>query len=169
MRNYSHGRMAPAGSRRCTLPGLFGLLLLCYGAAASAQSGWVPTATQGITLGTFIIPVQSVGPLPSTTALHVLVALRVQNGAQLNSAIVAASTPGNSVHGKFLTPSQFAASYSPSSGQIQAVESYLTSMGFTNISAPTNGLYVSAYGTAATVEAAFNTPLWQYQISGPNG
>ena len=136
---------------------------------AQAESGWAPTATQGITLSNFSIQAHSLGPLPATTPLRVMLGLQLQNEAQLNSAIVAVNTPGSPSYGKFLTPSEFVATYSPSSSQIQAVESYLSRMGLTNISAPSNGLYVVANGTAAVIEAAFNTTLWQYQVSGPNG
>jgi pseudomonalisin len=144
--------------------------LLGYSAGAQAQSGWASTATQGFTLGNFTnsVSVQSIGPLPATTTLHVLVGLSLQNQTLLNNAILAVNTPGNSSYGKYLTPARFAASYAPSSSQVQAVEAYLGSMGFSNISAASNNMYVSAYGTAAVIEAAFNTPLWQYQISGPN-
>ena len=138
-------------------------------AAAAQSSGWVPTATQGITLANFTTNAQPLGPLPDAAPLHVVVALSLHNQVQLNSTIQSVNTRGNPAYGKFLTPAQFAASYSPSAGQVQAVESYLASMGFTNISAPSNNMYVVAYGTAAAAEAAFNTPLWQYQVSGPNG
>jgi pseudomonalisin len=167
MRIDANTRLSRLGLVRRTAVAL--LILFSFGPEVRADNGWVPTATQGITLANFTVAAQSLGPLPDTAPLHILVGLSVQNGAQLNSAIVAHNTRGTATYGRFLTPAQFAASYSPSAGQTQAVESYLASMGFTNISAPANGLYVSAYGTAATVAAAFNTGLWQYQISGPNG
>ncbi len=144
-------------------------ILLGYVPGAQAESGWAPTATRGITLSNFSIQAHSLGPLPATTPLRVMLGLQLQNEAQLNSAILAVNTPGSPSYGKFLTPSEFVATYSPSSSQIQAVESYLSRMGLTNISAPSNGLYVVANGTAAVIEAAFNTTLWQYQVSGPNG
>ncbi|MBV8497240.1 MAG: hypothetical protein JO361_10700, partial [Gammaproteobacteria bacterium] len=150
--------------------GLAVVLGLTLAGGAAAQSGaWTSTATQGVTLGNFTIPVQSVGPLPDATPLRIVVGLYVRNGAQLDSTIQSVNTRGNPLYGQFLTPAQFAASYAPTASQVQAVESYLASMGFTNISAPSNGLYVVAYGTEAEAAAAFNTPLWQYQVSGPNG
>jgi pseudomonalisin len=146
--------------------------LICYTPAtqaATAAAGWASTATQGITLTNFTIHATSVGPLAAATPLRIVVGLRLQNEAQLNTAILAINTPGNPSYGQFLTPAQFAATYAPSSAQIKAVESYLTQMGLTNIAAPSNGLYVTASGTAAAVETAFNTTLWQYQVAGPNG
>lgn len=156
-------------SSRLLLPGALLGLSVCALAQAQDSGTWVPTATQGITLANFTTPAQSVGPLPDATPLHILVGLRLQNETQLDSTILAVNTPGTPRYGHFLTPAQFGAGYAPTSSQVQAVESYLASMGFTQISAPSNGLYVSAEGSAAAVEAAFNTTLWQYQISGPNG
>ena len=150
---------------------LFGLWLCSapQAQAATAASGWSPTATQAVTLTNFTIHATPLGALPAKTPLHIVVGLRLQNESQLNSAILAINTPGNPAHGKFLTPSQFAAAYSPNAAQLEAVKSYLTQMGFSKLSAPSNRQYVVAYGTAAAVEAAFNTTLWQYQVSGPNG
>jgi pseudomonalisin/xanthomonalisin len=168
MRTHSYGWISSA---RLQLRGVLVLcgLLLGYQPAARADTGWAATATQGITLTNFAIQAHSLGPLAGTTPLRIMLGLQLQNATQLNSAILAINTPGNPSYGKFLTPSEFAATYSPSSAQVQAVESYLSRMGFTNISAPSNGLYVVARGTAAAIEAAFNTTLWQYRVAGPNG
>jgi pseudomonalisin len=168
MRTQSDGRSSSVSFQRRSALLLFAFLL-GYVPGALADSGWSSTATQGITLTNLTIQARSLGPLPGTTPLRILLGLQLQNEAQLNSAILAINTPGNPSYGKFLTPSEFVATYSPSSAQIQAVESYLSRMGFTNISAPSNRLYIVATGTAAAIEAAFNTTLWQYQVSGPNG
>jgi pseudomonalisin len=136
---------------------------------AYANLGWADTATQGIDLSAFNIPAQSLGALPATTPLHVLVNLKLRNAAQLKSVIAAVNTPGSSSYGHFLTPAQFAASYAPTAAQVRAVENYLASKGFSGISAASNGLYVSAICTAAQAESAFNTTIVQYQVSGPNG
>jgi PKD repeat protein len=141
---------------------------LCQAPQARAAD-WTPTATQGVNLTNFTIHATALGQLPGTTPLRIVVGLRLQNQAQLNSAILAVNTPGNPAYGHFLTPSQFAATYAPSSAQVEAVKSYLAKEGLANISAPSNHQYVVASGSAAAIEAAFNTTLWQYQISGPNG
>jgi len=140
--------------------------LLCA-TSARAQTAWASTATQGFNISNFNIPAQAIGPLPDATPLQILVALRPQNAAQLDATIAAVNTPGSASYGKFLTPAQFAATYAPTASQVQAVELYLAQMGFSNISAPSNRMYVSARGTAAAVSAAFNTPIWQYQVTGP--
>ena len=158
-------------SARLEWPGVVILfvLLICGLPEARADDGWAATATQGITQANFTIPVQVLGPLPGSTPLRIMVGLQLRNEAALNSAILAINTPGNPAYRKFLKPNQFSQTYAPSAAQVQAVESYLKRMGLTSIATPSNHMYVVASGTAAAIEAAFNTGLWQYQISGPNG
>ncbi len=145
-----------------------GLLLGCA-TAAQAQTSWVTTATQGITLANFNVSATSLGPLPGSTPLTILVGLQLQNASDLNSTIVAVNTPGNPAYRKFLKPSQFANTYAPTSAQVQAVKAYLSRMGLAGFVVPSNRMYIGASGTAAQINEAFNTTLWQYQISGPNG
>ncbi|MHB1895331.1 MAG: PKD domain-containing protein [Metallibacterium sp.] len=158
----------------CVWRKIFGYLtlvgaMLTAGPVAYANGYWAQTATHGFTIANFTIPAQSLGPLAGTTPLHILVGLRLQNATQLGSVIRAVNTPGTAAYGHFLTPPEFTTTFSPTTSQVQAVENYLTEMGFTNISVPVNNLYVTADGTAAAAEQAFNTPIWQYQVSGPNG
>ena len=142
--------------------------ILLLASPAARAGGWVATATQGFTLSNFTIPAQPLGPLPGSTPLQILVGLRLRGQVQLDSLINAVNTPGNPSYGHFLTPAQFAATYAPTQAEVWAVENYLRNSGFTHITAPANRVYVSAEGTAAQVEEAFNTPLWQYRVSGPN-
>ncbi|HEY4771620.1 MAG TPA: protease pro-enzyme activation domain-containing protein [Steroidobacteraceae bacterium] len=144
-------------------------LLLGCATGAEAATSWVSTATQGVTLGNFLVPATSVGPLPSSTPLTILVGLQLQNASKLDSAILAVNTPGNPSYGKFLKPAEFASTYAPTAAQVQAVRSYLSSMGLAGFVVPSNRMYITASGTAAQINKAFNTTLWQYQVSGPNG
>ena len=74
---------------------LIGLGLACVGAAQAATTSWVPTATQGITLTNFTVQATRLGPVAGNRKMHIIVGLRVQNEAQLNSAVLAVNTPGN--------------------------------------------------------------------------
>jgi pseudomonalisin len=152
----------------------FSLAAACVAASglaapATATLLWSDTATQGFSVANFNISTQAVGQLPDATPLHVLVGLKLRNATQLKNAITAVNSPGSANYGHFLTPAQFAASYAPTAAQVQSVVSYLNSKGFTHVTAAPNGLYVSADGSAGAARVAFNTPLWQYQVSGPNG
>jgi len=49
---------------------------------------------------------------------------------------------------------------------VQAVENYLASNGFSNVTVSDNQLLIEADGTAADVQAAFDTTLTQYSVNG---
>ena len=132
--------------------------------AAHASGSWVSTATQAT-------------PLPSNSGavatdpsqqLHIVVGLQPRNKAQLDALVLAVSTPGDPQFGATITPDQFLADYAPSAADTQAVVSYLTSQGFSNIEVSGNNLTVSAYGSAASVEGAFNTSLVSFLSNGRN-
>ena len=138
-------------------------LLLSLGiATAHAQTTWAPTATQAITPAGAV----ATGPIASSTPIHVVVALKLQNSAALNALIKSESTPGDPLYQTELTPQQFTAQFGPSAAQVQAVSSYLTSQGFSNLQTEDNNLFISADGTAGDVAAAFNTSLTQYTLNG---
>jgi subtilase family serine protease len=127
-------------------------LLAATAGTAGAATAWRSTATQGLTLNG-----SKLGAVDGSTPLHITVALSLRNQAALQQAIAS---------GAELTPDQFAATYGASAADVQAVESYLTGSGFTNISAEPNGLFVSGDATAAQAERAFNTQLVDYSVNG---
>jgi subtilase family serine protease len=119
--------------------------------AIVAPPGWAATATRGATIpgGT------DRGALAPSTPITVRVGLNLHNEDQLKSAIAARQK---------IAPSQFAAQYGPTPGDVQSVVSYLRAQGFTNVAASTQ--LVSADGTAAQVAKAFNTSLESFQLGG---
>ena len=133
--------------------------------AARGATTWVPTATKALAVSQ-LVSALDLGALPATQLITVRVGLAIQQPAALTSYIRAETTPGNAAYGKFLTPAQFAQYYGPSSAQIASVTNYLKNAGFTDIAAEPNGLLISATGTAAVVQAAFNTQLEQVSIGG---
>ena len=132
---------------------------------ASAQTVWTATATQGITVSQ-LVSAADYGPLPASQAITVRVVLRLQNQAALNTYIENINNPNSALYGESLTPAQFAATYAPSSAQVQQVVSYLEDIGFGNVTVEPNNLMIDADGTAAEVEAAFNTPIEQFSEFG---
>jgi subtilase family serine protease len=130
------------------------LALLAAAAAghATAATAWRSTATHGLTLnGTRL------GALDGSTPLHVTVALALRNEAELKQAIAS---------GAELTPDQFAAAYGATPADTRAVASYLAGAGFTNVAVEPNNLFVTADGTAAQAERAFDTQLVSYSVNG---
>lgn len=133
--------------------------------AASAQTIWVNTATQGISLAQ-LASATDLGPAPANQAITVRVGLPIQNKAALEAYVEAINDPSNSLYGQSLTPAQFASTYGATAAQVAAVTNYLQSAGFTNIVAEPNNLLISADGTVAQASAAFNTQIEQYNQFG---
>ena len=143
-------------------------LALAIGLTASGRawaSGWSPTGTKAMAVAR-LLKATDLGPLPASQPLTVRVGLQIQNKAALLALVRAQSNPASASYGHFLTPSQFAAAYGASSAQVADVVNYLKGEGFTNVTAEPNGLLVSADGTAAMAEAAFDTTLEAVGIGG---
>jgi len=139
------GALAAAAVLTC---GLTGAAL----AGTTGTSGWVATHTQALKLTS-----QLLGAAPSDQQLEISAVLPLRNTDQIQSTIAA---------GNVLTPDQVAASFGPTSDTVQAVEAYLTSNGFTNVSASDNGLLVTGNATVAQAEQAFDTSIVDYELNG---
>lgn len=147
----------------CVSRGVLGAAVL-FSAATSAYalSPWVSTATKALP------PVASIArtPLPSDTPLRVIVSLQLRDKNGLKAFIRNQHTPGNPQYGTVMSTPQFMAAHAPSAEQAQAVRDYLAQAGLDNIDIASNRLLLTAQGTAAAVQSAFNTQLVQYQIDG---
>jgi subtilase family serine protease len=133
--------------------------------AVSAQTVWVNTATQGISVAQ-LDRATELGPAPSSQAITVRLALNVQNKAAVENYVKSINDPSSSLYGQSLTPAQFAATYGATSAQITAVTNYLKNSGFTNVVVEPNNLLISADGTVAQANKAFNTTIAQFNQYG---
>lgn len=138
----------------------------CAGASllpvtSHAAGAWADTATKAMPLKNF-----SLSPLASSQQLHVVLGLNPRNKAQLDALVAQIGKPGSPQFGKTITPDQFLASYAPSADQANAVVGFLRNAGFSNIEVSGNRLSVSAYGSAASVQRAFNTQLVSFVSGG---
>ena len=137
---------------------------LCLASAQSsyASTSWVTTHTQAIPL----IQAKLLGAVDPAKAMSVTVALQMQNPQALQDLVQQQATPGSPNFSKYITPAQFNAGYAPSFASVNAVKKYLTAAGLSNISVEGNRLFVTATGTAAQIEAAFNTSLFRFRQKG---
>jgi pseudomonalisin len=131
---------------------------------ANAQS-WVSTATQAYPTQ-YLQNATLLGSLPASTSMAITVGLQEQNASQVQSTLQQMLTPGNALYGTSYTVQQFASQFGATNAQVQTVENYLTSNGFTDLVVSDNQLLIQATGTATNVEAAFNTSLSQYSVNG---
>ncbi|WP_233841642.1 S53 family peptidase [Dyella sp. 2HG41-7] len=148
--------------RALTVAALVGATVLMVPHGAYASDIWANTATQATPIPSGIVTV----PLNISQSMHIVVGLAPHNKAQLDTLVAAISTPGNAQFGQVITPQQFLATYAPTATDVSAVENYLSSLGFTNITVSGNNLAVSADGSAQVVESAFNTKLVSFNLGG---
>ena len=140
------------------------VLALCTALNAHAQI-WVSTATQAYPVE-YLQNAIANGSLAPSTPIHIVVGLQQQNADQVQPTLKQMLTPGDPLYGTSLTVQQFVEQFGATAAQVQAVENYLSAAGFRNVTAAANQLLVEADGTAAGVEAAFNTTLQQYSVNG---
>lgn len=151
--------------------GVSGLAALCLGAGmmvitapANAATPSGRTAFPG-SVPTFVSAATDAGPAANTTVEgEIFLPLRDTKGAQAFATAV--STPGNRLYGKYLTPQQWIAKYSPSQADFDAVKKYLVASGETIYAAPASRQYIVFRGPAATTVPAFGTALRNYRVQG---
>lgn len=139
-----------------------GALCLAAAPASDASTTWVNTHTQNIPL----VKAKLLGPLDPAKTLQISVALQMQNRGALEDLVKQQATKGSPNFSKYITPAQFNATYAPSTAAVNAVRNYLTAAGFSQISVEPNRLFVSATGTVAQIESAFNTKLNSFMQKG---
>ena len=122
-------------------------------ASAAVPAGWSSTATQAMSVN----GASDLGALSASTPLTVRVGLQTRNAKQLDQVIATNQT---------ISEAAYMAQYAPTSAQVASVVSYLQSAGFSNVKADPDNLLVSADGTAAIANKAFNTNLESFSVNG---
>ena len=117
------------------------------------------------------MPLLPVGVIPSAAVppderVEIQVHLLLRDQAGADALALAVATPGNPLRGRYLTPQQFRARFSPTEATVAKVSGWLTSQDLTVTGVPANRFYVAAEGTAAQVEAAFSTALATVEVNG---
>jgi subtilase family serine protease len=79
----------------------------------------------------------------------------------------AVSTPGSSSYQRFLSPAAYTERFGPGVARVRAVQSYLTSEGFSQVHASVNDDYVSATAPVSTINDAFSVQMRRYRV-GPD-
>lgn len=138
----------------------FLVIALALSVPTFAQT-WTSTATKA-----FPVNGSSIGSLDPSTPMHIAVGLQMQNASQVQPTLKSMITPGSPLYETSLTVDQFAQQFGATAAQVQAVTSYLSAEGFSNINVEANQLLVEADGTASQVEAAFNTTLALFSQNG---
>ena len=86
--------------------------------------------------------------------------------AQLEKFIDSQHDPKSPNFHKWLTAVQFGQLYGPAQSDVDAVDAWLTSQGFTVHGIYSNKMFIDFTGTAADVERAFGTQIRNYSVNG---
>jgi subtilase family serine protease len=134
-------------------------------ASSAAGTSGGSTALPG-SLPTWATAAHRVGPASGSQRVGFRVYLRNHDAAGAMAYARAVSTKGSALYGKFLTPAQFRARFSPTDADVARVESWLRSQGFTVGVVPDNNKYVEAVGTVAAASTAFHTSFATFRYKG---
>ena len=122
---------------------------------AAAPAGWAATNTLAIPVAN----AADLGAAPSTKSITIRVALQMQNRSQLAQLVAS---------GAIIDESTFMSTYAPTAAQVSQVTGYLQSKGFSNITVQPDNLLISATGTVAQVQSAFDTSIHSFSGGSAN-
>ncbi|OQS35252.1 S53 family peptidase [Chromobacterium haemolyticum] len=132
-------------------------------AAQATTLNWQSTNTLAHPVQSLIPQAQDSGEVAAGQSVHIAVALKVRNKAQLDT-LTQSILQGGSKH--YLSKTEFLDRFSPTEAQAQTVVKHLQANGFRNIKVAPNRLLITADGSAATIKAGFQTSLHRYNING---
>jgi len=130
-------------------------------AAASARPAYTPMAGS---VAPFASHTRATGEVAGTQRLSIELWLRPQVAAAQSFAS-AVSTPGSALFRHYVSPDGYAARFGATSGEANAVESWLRAEGFTGVQASPERSYVRATAATSTIDAALHTRLELYPSS----
>ncbi len=138
------------------------LSVLLAPAAAHADSRWVVQDTAP----DWASPSTRAAAAPNSDRMVFSVWLGWRNTAGLTSTLQDLYDPSSPSYQKWLTPEQFHQSYSPAPSEVAEVRSWLVKQGFSVVDVPDDNLFVTAAGSTAQVEHAFNVNINLYHLDG---
>ncbi len=152
------GSVLPSGGSRGTAasagaPSAMGARTLRPKSVNAAPAGWANTASGAISLAN----AADLGEIDRTKTIDIVLGLQMRNVDAVKSAIAAGQT---------MSRDAFVSQFAPSPDQVTAAVSYLQTQGFANVRATPNNMLVTASGSAAAVEKAFNTSLHAFSVNG---
>ena len=110
---------------------------------------------------------QPMEPVKSSETIRIAFTLPIRNQAILTEALRHLYTPGDPAFGAYLSPEEFAASFSPTQADYDALIKFVKSQGLTVVGTHSNRLLLDVSGSASAMERTFTTKLRQFQT--PSG
>ena len=106
---------------------------------------------------------RSVGRLPATQAMNLVITLPLRNQDQLDELLKDLYDPSSPSYRQFLTVEQFTEQFGPTQQEFDAVLNFAKENGLTVTGTSPNRLNVQVSGTVANVESAFHVNMGVYQ------
>jgi subtilase family serine protease len=121
----------------------------------------VPNNTPG-----FIKKATDLGALNPSTVISVTVWLKMQNESKLDQLVKQQYRKGSPNYHKWITQSQFNASFGPTSQEVKSVQNFLRSHSLTILAIAENNMYIKVQGTVGAIEKAFRVQIDSYSFNG---
>jgi kumamolisin len=157
----------PATKERCMIRRvvlfLVAIVAMLFGVAnvCEAQSQRVMTRhTRDVTLNG---QAKTVGRLPSSQSMRIVLVLPLRNQDQLNSFLKDLYDPSSASYRQFLTMEEFTAYYGPTKQDYDAVIEFAQSNGLSVVGTSRNRLNVDVTGTVDAIEKTFHVNMGVYQ------
>jgi subtilase family serine protease len=122
-----------------------------------------PVLTRHVREATLSGLAPSVGRLPATQSLRLVVALPLRNREALDSFLKELYDPSSASYRKFLTVEEFTERFGPSQEDYDAVMRFAEANGFKVVGTSRNRVNVDIKGSVASIEKAFHLTMGVYQ------
>jgi subtilase family serine protease len=109
---------------------------------------------------------KDLGSADPSAAINVSVWLNVHNRPQFDALAESLYDPKSSNFRHWLSNKEFAAEYAPTEAEAKTVQDFLTANKLSVVTVGPDNLFVSATGTIANVQKAFNVAIHQFEVGG---
>jgi uncharacterized repeat protein (TIGR01451 family) len=106
---------------------------------------------------------QSVGRLPATNRLNLVIGLPLRNKPALTNLLQQIHDPASPLYHQYLTPQQFADQFGPDPKDYKALDAFLSAHHLTPVGYHPNRMLMDVNGTVADIEATLHTTLGVYE------
>jgi subtilase family serine protease len=128
--------------------------------ASTARTALAHSAASSVALA------HPAGPLAGSTTVPFELVLSLRDPSGAAALVKAVSDPTSADFRHYVTAAQWEARFSPTTAQVRTAENWLKVAGFKVGAISADRLTISASGTAAQVDKAFDTQLGNYKVHG---
>lgn len=144
--------------------GAFAVVAILLVLITAGSSFAAVTVLQNTTPG-IVKSAKNLGPEDPSKVLEITVRLQHRNLAARDALLQQLYTKGSTQYHKFLTPQEYAEQFGPTARDTAVVRDFLTANGLTVLNTHSANFYVTAKGTVASVQKAFNTSINRFQVN----